>query len=395
MPINSFWQNPFGANAAEAGVNPGLMGDPAPTGSGLFGKLQGLQSDPGSRDAMTAFAAQLLAGGGYSPQRQSGSEIFGRALLASQQARAASLEAGQKKRYQDAQIAALEQQKHGQSPFGSIDPDQFTPESLQEFQRSGNYGVLKPRGGLSGIGNFNPGDYTPASFAKFVKSQDPQDLERYVSPAQPSVQIVNGGVASVLGSRTGGAPTVSPISNVDTEAAAAAKLANAKAEGSAVGTGAGEMTVGNKKKGVAALNTLQTLDLADPLIDVATGSATGAAADKVAGFFGKSLDGASATAQLKILQTSLVLGMPRMEGPQSDRDAQLYVEAAGSIGDPTVPRAQKKAAISTIRKLQQRYMQPSNASPSGMTIVPNGTPAAQAADSAHIESLLNKYPPRQ
>lgn len=367
---------------------PGLMGDAPATGSGLLGALGTPQGD-----ALSAFAAQLLAGGGYSPVKQSGGEIFGRALLAAQQARAASQEAIQKKRYQDAQIAQLEQEKQ-RSPFGSIDPDQFTPESLQEFQRSGNYGVLKPRGGLSGIGNFNPGDYTPASFAKFVKSQDPQDLERYVSPAQPSVQIVNGGVASVLGSRTGGAPTVSPISTVDTEAQAAAKLAGAKAEASAVGTGSGEITVGNKKKGVAALNTLQTLDLADPLIDVATGSATGAAADKVAGFFGKSLDGASATAQLKILQTGLVLGMPRMEGPQSDRDAQLYVEAAGSIGDPTVPRAQKKAAISTIRQLQQRYTQPSNASPSGMTIIPNGSPAASAADAKHIQSLLDKYPAR-
>lgn len=392
MAINSFWSNPFGANAAASGVNPGpgLMGTPAATGSGLFGAMGTPQGD-----AMSAFAAQLLAGGGYSPQRQSGSEIFGRALLASQQARAASMEAIQKKRLDDAHIAALEAEKASRSPFGSIDPDQFTPESLQEFQRSGNYGVLKPRGGLSGIGNFNPGDYTPASFAKFVKSQDPNDLQRYVSPAQPTVSIVNGGVASIQGSRTGGDPQVSQISTAESEAQAAAQIAAAKSEASAVGTGRGDIAVGQAKKGTAALNTLQTLDLADPLIDVATGSATGAAADKVAGFFGKSLDGASATAQLKILQTSLVLGMPRMEGPQSDRDAQLYVEAAGSIGDPTVPRKQKKAAIATIRQLQQRYTQPSNASPGGFTIMPNSSPESNAADANHIQSLLDKYPPRQ
>jgi hypothetical protein len=44
-----------------------------------------------------------------------------------------------------------------------------------------------------------------------------------------------------------------------------------------------------------------------------------------------------------------------MEGPQSDRDVQLYREAAGQLGDPSVPRETKKAAIQTIRRLQQVY----------------------------------------
>ncbi len=146
MAIAPFWQNAFGGNVATSGVNPspGLMGTAPATGSGLMGA-------PGTPqgDALMAFAGQLLAGSGYSPQRQAGSEIFGRALLAANQARAASIEQEQKRRYVEAQIAALEQEKRGQSPFGSIDPDQFTPESLAEFQHTGNYGVLKPRGGLS------------------------------------------------------------------------------------------------------------------------------------------------------------------------------------------------------------------------------------------------------
>jgi hypothetical protein len=103
------------------------------------------------------------------------------------------------------------------------------------------------------------------------------------------------------------------------------------------------------------MNVLETIDLADPLIDVATGSATGAAADKVAAFFGTSTTGDQAIAQLKIVQANLMTNMPRMEGPQSDRDVQLYREAAGEIGDPNVPRARKKAAVSMIRALQQKY----------------------------------------
>lgn len=361
------------------------MAPPPATGAGLMGA-------PGTPqgDAMSAFAANLLAGSGWSPTRQSSSEIFGRALLAAQQARAASMEQIQKKRYMDAQIDSLERDKN-RSPFGSIDPDQFTPESLAQFQATGNYGVLKPRGGLSGIGNFNPGDYTPASFAKFVKSQDPQDLERYVSPAQPSVQIVNGGVASVLGSRTGGAPQVSPISTVDTEAQAAAKLAAAKAQAGAVGTASGEAQGGKIKRGSNADTVIGMLDLAEPLIDAATGSLGGAGADKLAAAFGKAPKGAEAIAQLKILQAALMTNMPRMEGPQSDRDVQLYRDASGQIGDPTVPRAIKRVAIKTIRELQQKYKDAAAQVP---TIFPNGSPEAASGDASRVQSLLDKYAPK-
>ena len=54
-------------------------------------------------------------------------------------------------------------------------------------------------------------------------------------------------------------------------------------------------------------------------------------------------------------QAAIMLRQPRMEGPQSDRDVQLYREAAGQIGDPSVPRETKKAALQTIRRLQAIY----------------------------------------
>jgi len=49
------------------------------------------------------------------------------------------------------------------------------------------------------------------------------------------------------------------------------------------------------------------------------------------------------------------MGMPRLEGPQSNLDQQLYREAAGQIGNPNVPPQTKKAAIETIRKIQNSY----------------------------------------
>ena len=47
--------------------------------------------------------------------------------------------------------------------------------------------------------------------------------------------------------------------------------------------------------------------------------------------------------------------MPKMSGPQSDKDVLLYKEMAGRIGDPTVPASQKIAAMNSINELQARY----------------------------------------
>lgn len=97
------------------------------------------------------------------------------------------------------------------------------------------------------------------------------------------------------------------------------------------------------------------LDEAEKYIGGATGSMVGNVADKAAGALGVSLPGAQNIARLKTLEAGLVMGMPRLEGPQSNLDQQLYREAAGNIGDPSVPAATKKAAIDTIRRIQNTY----------------------------------------
>jgi hypothetical protein len=67
------------------------------------------------------------------------------------------------------------------------------------------------------------------------------------------------------------------------------------------------------------------------------------------------------------------MGMPRLEGPQSNLDQQLYREAAGQIGDPTVPKGTKKAALKTIRDIQSRY-------PDAFGELQNHTPSGAQAD---------------
>ncbi len=97
------------------------------------------------------------------------------------------------------------------------------------------------------------------------------------------------------------------------------------------------------------------LDMARPLVEKSTGSYLGAVVDKAAQVVGQSTDGGNAAAQLKVLQGALVSKMPRMEGPQSDKDVQLYREMAAQIGDATVPRQQRQEAMNTLEMLQQKY----------------------------------------
>jgi hypothetical protein len=94
---------------------------------------------------------------------------------------------------------------------------------------------------------------------------------------------------------------------------------------------------------------------AEKLIQGATGSYLGAGADIAARTVGISTEGAKNIASLKALEANLVLAMPRLEGPQSNLDQQLYREAAAQIGDPTVPAGTKQAALDTIKKINTTY----------------------------------------
>lgn len=103
-----------------------------------------------------------------------------------------------------------------------------------------------------------------------------------------------------------------------------------------------------------AKDVLDLLEQARPLIAASTGSYTGAGLDALAQGVGLSTPGAQAAAQLKALEGALVSKMPKMSGPQSDKDVLLYRQMAGQIGDPTVPPETKLAAMETIREINRR-----------------------------------------
>lgn len=347
------WMTPgiFGPLAGAAGSLGGLFGGQQIPQGGVMGEPQ---INP-QADQRMAIAAQLLAGSGWSPQKRGFGEILGNALMAGQQARMSAQQmVSQQQRekadqeFRQAQLEAAKRQQQT-TPFGSIDPDQFTPESLAKFQQTNDYGSLVPRNAQSNTADIQNWQF----YQGLSPEQQKQWMALQRQPTAPQLAMVNG--VPTLVDRFQG--TINPLTTQQAEIEAATAKAEAEAGGRAVGTARGEAQGGIEKKGVAAMSTLDTLDLANNLIDVATGSAAGAARDKVVGWLGYAPKGAQATAELKILQANLMTNMPRMEGPQSDRDVQLYREAAGQIGDPSVPRETKKAAIRMIRQLNNKYIE--------------------------------------
>ncbi|CUI09422.1 putative minor silk ampullate protein [Janthinobacterium sp. CG23_2] len=114
----------------------------------------------------------------------------------------------------------------------------------------------------------------------------------------------------------------------------------------------GEQTIKKEKQ---AQGLVSVIDSAEKLLDGATGSTLGASYDATKQFFGGTTEGSRNIAQLKVLEGSIMMNQPRMEGPQSDKDVALYRQMAGQIGDPAVPAALKKVALQSIKEINQRY----------------------------------------
>lgn len=111
----------------------------------------------------------------------------------------------------------------------------------------------------------------------------------------------------------------------------------------------------NTKNAANETDVNRLLDQAEPLIDTATSSELGRARDAGLSVFGVSTDAGDAAAQLKTLEANLVMKMPRMEGPQSNMDQQLYKQMAAQVGDASVPASQRKAAINMLRSISSKY----------------------------------------
>jgi hypothetical protein len=153
-------------------------------------------------------------------------------------------------------------------------------------------------------------------------------------------------------------------------------------------TGAGVLGVSGRLSDAAKAEQKNKVKMggAEELIDEAeailngpvkpTNSLAGSLYDKAASVIGSSPEGAAEADKLKVIGGALVSKMPRMEGPQSDKDTVLYREMAGRVGDDTLPVARRKAALETVKQLYVKYA-PTNTTPVKATV--------------SVDALLEKY----
>lgn len=129
-----------------------------------------------------------------------------------------------------------------------------------------------------------------------------------------------------------------------------------------------------------ASEALALIDTSESLLGKATSSYGGHMADRVLGSVGVSTQGSQAAAQLKALEGALIAKMPKMSGPQSDKDVEMYRQMAAKIGDPTTPAGDRRAALQVVRGIQQRAKASAEEAGSGQGAArSNAAPAAPAA----------------
>lgn len=116
-----------------------------------------------------------------------------------------------------------------------------------------------------------------------------------------------------------------------------------------------------------------------------TGSGAGAALDAAGRLVGVSRDAAVKAGQLETLSGWLVANVPRMEGPQSNFDVQVYTTMAGKVGDRTVPVSERLAALDELRKLQTKYKSLNQGAGA------SGAGNLSAAEQAELEALRKKF----
>ena len=86
-----------------------------------------------------------------------------------------------------------------------------------------------------------------------------------------------------------------------------------------------------------------------------TASGAGSLVDYLGNIGGVAPRGQNEAKRLEVVAAILTSKVPRMEGPQSDRDVELYKQAAGNAGNSGLPISTRLAALDTMQKLYGKY----------------------------------------
>lgn len=233
--------------------------------------------------------------------------------------------------------------KPKEAPINKLDVKDFTPGSVAKFSQSGNYADLvrmdKAHFANTGGETVAVDPFTGQKLSALPNTQSPD------GKASNAVAWANYGLSKdrLNFDKSGGNDTKPKLVG-DQWVTAPANM------------GPGQVVSAfpsvAKKDAQEALQLIQT---AKEIIPKSTGSYLGVGVDQAARVFGASTGGDTAAAQLKALEGALVAKMPKMSGPQSDKDVLLYKQMAGEIGNPTIPQSRKLAALQVIEEIQNRH----------------------------------------
>lgn len=315
----------------------------------MAGLLDIWGDSPNSQAEMAMIAGLLSGKGNFGG-------ILGRSLAGGQEAYSQGIQSGEMSQLRQAQIAKAmaeaERMRRGTDQIGKINLPQVTPASLAKFLKSNNPADLEIAP-TSETRTFDAYRALPPDMqaAQYDFKHDPYK----VADVAGVPSIVRAGPGMFAGGRLPGSaatPTVAPVSSLSAEVSAAAAKARAKAaateEGQIAGNVSGETGIRRPQQARTALGTLEE---ADQLLNVATGSLVGKGRDIALGAVGISLPPDQAAARLKVIQGTLLGQMPKFKGADSDKDVRNYIEAVGQIGDDTVPNERRRAALETVRSL--------------------------------------------
>lgn len=302
-----------------------------------------------------------------------------------------------------------------ESAFAKVDPSKFTAPSILQFAKTNDYADLVPRDKLDfqnsggSIVGLNP--YSGSQVSNLATSMKPGESAKLAQDERhwgnlSANQVLQGGIDQAKlanqGAQTnfetgggvsrpifngiqqpqvqfpntgGGAPQGAPMPNAAPTAgvprpAVAPQGAAPVAAPNAGMTGATRQAVLKD----AALKTQDmqvkrefnmggindTIGEARRLLTggggaLPTSSGVGQLQDWAGSLVGMAPKGSEQADQLRSIAGTLTSKVPRMEGPQSDKDVQLYREMAGQVGDAGLPLSRRLAALDTVEKLYGKY----------------------------------------
>jgi hypothetical protein len=337
----------------------GLVGQPQGYGGALTPEDQRAQQ----QQAMLALGSQLLAGSGPSPVKQSFGSILGPSLMAAQQAGARTGE-------QQLQALLMQSQIQKNKQLQQQNKNHVIGNALVD-----DTGKVVYQGSAldNTFGRVNPGDYDPASLAEFQRTGDWNVLKRVWAPVNPTVQTIGQVPTVVQPSRTGAPPTTFPLSSLPNELSTTSQMKGAESRGSASGKITGERE--GKAPTAYAAYKAGVASLEKSMSETATGPIAGRIPAVTAAQ--QTAEGAEAT-MAPILKD---LFRSSGEGTFTEGDQALLLKMVPTRTDHEEARKAKLVMIDEIVRAK-------------LGIAADGAvPGAQP--SGNIDALLDKYAPKK